>query len=167
MKESWLIAYVSPGLHSPTMSPDDGVFFQPRVLTKRFNRRYRRVVSFQVPLIPGYAFVRTSDPAPIVTRYGSVIRGWARTDNGEHLSISQSEKEDLERLQTECLELGLYYDVKTYKHGDEVVVREDGFLADRVAKVTGTLENGKVEIEFGEGAFAIRRTLDPAQVEAA
>lgn len=160
----WFIAYVAPGLHDEVPGAD---FYQPVYVSKRYNRKLRRLTKFRLPLLPGYAFISTTDPRSYRECFPSVVRGFVRSDSGDYLVASDQDIKDIHTLCHKICEFGYHYVLGTIKEGDEVYLKEDGYLSGTPARVTATHENGTVDIVFGANAFEVRKTVPSEKLTAA
>lgn len=146
----WYVIRVKNGLHCPDMG-GTGIFFQPTCEVSRYNRRYRKVIKYEAPLFPGYAFVQTFEARLVRRRLGSFFIGFARSDSGDYLTINQDEIDLLGVVIQNASE-------HNFRPGARVKLKDESLFTDYLGEVVSVSPDGFLDISFGGESFHIVQT---------
>lgn len=102
MDRVWHILRVIPQREAQVADLLPGVeVYSPTYTQKRFNRRFRVVVTNEVPLFPGYVFAVTEHPYFLRPRPNSVILGFLRNGDASYCTVRDEEIFEVQKVAAE------------------------------------------------------------------
>lgn len=152
----WYVIRVRNGLHNPDLR-GCGLFFQPVMTVQRYNRRYRKVISYETPVFPGYAFVQTFNVSLVKRYFGHALIGFARSDSGNYLVMNDEEMGLLGRALVN-------QDQVVFKTGDEVRIKDSLLFDQEVGEVVSIMPDGNLKVSFGGNSLSIVETAHHSKV---